>query len=376
MTIYNKGGNKGVVPKDDYSKQKMGDTGHVQDPNYNQGEGDPMFPAEKNQQTTPDPQPPVDAGGQFQENWGVDTPPSVMEGDPNIDLYTGEEITSDLGGVDPEEEAYQREVQENETVQGQMSQLLSSDSKYMQDARRQGLEQANAMGGLGGTVGVGAAQTSALRAALPIAQQDAATYYKTASENMQALNDLVSLNHQRATQLELGEMDSNTRVMTSNIGASAQMGAQRLQNAASRDIARLDAATKERVTQMQGAIQARLAQNQFKYDQILQDAKVAGDLANTQMRGEYGLAGQHVQGEYQQKIQTEINRINREANYTSAATGIYEGYMNRLADLNGMEMDDAARERSISSIAKGAQASFDLLAALYPDIPPIEFNFG
>ena len=261
----------------------------------------------------------------FEGNWDTGGPIEGMAGDPNVDYYKG----NMLGIPEIEDEnaqAHTREVTDPELVKNQLSDLLNSNSKYMQDARRQGLEQANAMGGLGGTVGTGASMTAALRAGLPIAQQDAATFAKTASENMQALNQFSQLNHQRATQLALGQMDSNTRIMTSNISASANIAQTKLQTAAQRDIAWLDSQTKQKVTQMQGAIQARLAKNQFEYNKILTDMENAGRLAQTNMQGEYGLANTALQGEWNMAQQEQMNQMQRETNYTTQASALYDGY--------------------------------------------------
>lgn len=311
----------------------------------------------------------------FQSKWGYPDDIGTAGKNPQVAYDTGGGLLTP-NFADDQSAAVTREVQPEELVSNQLTGLLGSDSKYIQDARRQGLEQSNAMGGLGGTLGVGAAQTSATRAALPIAQQDAATYMQTAKDNMQALNEFQQLNHQRATQMALGEMDSSTRLNTANINASASLAATKLQTAAQRDIANLDNRTKMAVTEMQGTIQARLADNQFRYNQILNDAQYAAELAKTQMQGEYGLAGEALASEWDARIQSEINALNRESTYTSLMTTAYDGYLNRLSELNGQEMDDAARTRAAASIAQGTTAMFDLLAELYPDVPPIEFNLG
>ena len=273
-------------------------------------------------------------------------------------------------------EAITREVGENELVENRLSGLLNSDSKYMQDARRQGLEQANAMGGLGGTVGTGASMTSALRAGLPIASQDAATFAKTASENMGALNQMAQLNHQRATQLEATRMDVQSRADVAALGANAQIAATKLQTAAQRDIAKLDNDTKVLVTNMQGVIQKALALDQFHYNQILNDAQQAAELAKTQMQGEYGLAGTALSKQWDDKIQADINAANARTTYTGEATSIFAGAMDAIAALNGQEMDNEARKGAIGTIMDGARTQYEILNVLYPEQPPLEFDWG
>lgn len=276
------------------------------------------------------------------------------------------------GVVDPTT----RSVMDEELTSEQLSKLLRSDSKFIQDARRQGLEQANAVGGLGGTAAAGASMQAAIRTAMPVAQEDAAAFRQAASENMTALNQFAQLNHQRSTQLELGQIDARTRQLTTQISTSAQMAAAKLQSATQRDLGRLDSETRLRAQEMQGKIQDRLATQQFKYSALLNDAQYAAELAKTSMQGEYGLAGTGLQGQWNKAIQDATNEAQREGQYLQLMTGAYDGYLNRLAELNGIEMDDNARQRAIASITAGTRSMFDLLSKMFPGVPPIEFELG
>lgn len=84
--------------------------------------------------------------------------------------------------------AYTRQVTGNELVQDQMRGLMNRGGAYMQNAARRGLETANRRGLLNSSIASGSAERSSLEAAMPIAQADAATYGRTQSENMDALN--------------------------------------------------------------------------------------------------------------------------------------------------------------------------------------------
>lgn len=317
---------------------------------------------------------PPDPGAVPQFPWFTgDGGPNVVTGEPGP-MGSMTMLNPD-GSVTPGQVGpITRNVQGNELVSEQLSGLLNSDSKLIQDARRQGLEQANALGGLGGTVGVGASMQAAMRTALPIAQSDAEAYRAAAAQNLDALNQFGQLNHQRATQLELGQIDARTRQLTTQITTSAQMAAAQLESATQRDLGRLDSETKLRLTEMSGKIQDRLASAQFQYTALLNDANNAAELARTVMQGDYGLAGVGLKGQWDAAIQEKANAAEREGQYLQLMTGAYDNYLNRIADLNGMEMDDAARERAIASIAEGARAMFSLLSKLYPGVEPIEFE--
>lgn len=314
---------------------------------------------------------PYDDGGDY----------SAIESGPRVEGMTVQNADGSVSAGDVE--ATTREVQDNELVANQLSGLLNSNSKFIQDARRQGLEQSNAMGGLGGSVGVGASMQAAMRSALPIATEDAHAYREAATQNMDALNQFAQLNHQRATQLELGNMDAKSRLITTQIGASAQMAATRLQTATQRDISMLDNQTQLRITKMNGTIQARLADDQFKYNTILNDQMGGINMGLEQVRGEYGLAEVGLTGQYgaasdDKKValgQAEIAATNR-ATYTTQAIGAWDGYLQRITDLNGMEMDDVARSKAMAKIDASFRAEVGFINSLYPGMEPIDFGLG
>ena len=322
---------------------------------------------------------PTGYGDPNEDPFLLDTRPPPIPGVPETDYYAGDggpNVTTDpgdgtgttvlnpdgsvrLGAVDPTT----REVQPGELVEERLSGLLGSDSKFIQDARRQGLEQANALGGLGGSVGAGASMQAAIRAGLPIAQADAATMTAAAAQNMDALNNFGQLNLQRATQLELTQIDARTRQQITQIGTSAQMAAARLQSANQRDIAFADNATKLQMAEMSGQIQDRLARFQFEYNSMLLDQETTGKLQNTALSGKYSLE------------QMEINRrMNEELAYLGMVTGSYDTFMERIANLNGLEMDDAARQRATGTIVQGYKNIIDLINSMYPDRDPIRYD--
>lgn len=74
--------------------------------------------------------------------------------------------------VIPEEEKRYKPVEE-ETVAGQMGGLLSSGSSYLEAAKTRGEQFANRRGLLNTSMAAGATEAEAIKAALPIAQQDA-----------------------------------------------------------------------------------------------------------------------------------------------------------------------------------------------------------
>ena len=86
------------------------------------------------------------------------------------------------------------QVTSDQTVSGQLSGLLSQDSPLMQRAKYQGIATANSRGLLNSSLAAGAAQAAMIDAALPVAQQDAQTYYDQSRANQDVQNEFYANN--------------------------------------------------------------------------------------------------------------------------------------------------------------------------------------
>lgn len=84
----------------------------------------------------------------------------------------------------------QRTISSDETVAGQLNKLLADENPYIVNARQSGREEANNRGLINSSISAGASQREAIRAALPIAQQDASTYATSNLSNQNANQDL------------------------------------------------------------------------------------------------------------------------------------------------------------------------------------------
>lgn len=88
-------------------------------------------------------------------------------------------------GEEPDRADY---VDEKSTVQGQLSGLLSSDSKYMKAIGQGSREQSAALGMLDTSMSAGASTLAGIKAGVPIASQDADTYAKAQQAQQNAAN--------------------------------------------------------------------------------------------------------------------------------------------------------------------------------------------
>lgn len=93
-----------------------------------------------------------------------------------------------------------------------LDQVLSSDSPYIQNARRRGLETAAARGGINSSIAAGASERAAIEGAMPLVQQG--LQIDAAAQNVQYDNWLSQQNFGRAL---VGQSFNNTSDMLRSI---------------------------------------------------------------------------------------------------------------------------------------------------------------
>lgn len=96
-------------------------------------------------------------------------------------------------------------VAPNETMGGQVNDLLKTDNPIMQTARTQAAQAANSRGLLNSSMAVQSGEQAAINSALPIAAQDASVFHDTAARNMAAQNEAGQFNATAQNQSKLLE---------------------------------------------------------------------------------------------------------------------------------------------------------------------------
>lgn len=126
-----------------------------------------------------------------------------------------------------------RDITANETVAGQLNQLLSEESPYMQSAKNKALEQANARGLLNSSIAVGSAQRAAIDAALPIAQSDASTYAASGLSAQNAGQQITQTGYEGNINSALNreKFGYDSTLNTQNISANSALQTQKTQEA-------------------------------------------------------------------------------------------------------------------------------------------------
>lgn len=112
------------------------------------------------------------------------TKPLDITADPTVSQAKTTTMDPTLRTVDPG----------NETVSGQLSKILSTDSPYMTAAKGGAMDYANSRGLLNSSMAAEAGQSAAIKSALPVATADANVYGTAAAQNQNASNTAGQLN--------------------------------------------------------------------------------------------------------------------------------------------------------------------------------------
>ncbi len=123
-----------------------------------------------------------------------------------------------------------RDLQPGDTVEERLANLLASDSRYIEQARQRAREQSNARGLLNSSMAAGAAESAAIEAALPIAQQDAQSSFNQGRANQDAQNNAYQFNADAGNQYGLMRFDNALKTALAGVENYYQTGQMRLEN--------------------------------------------------------------------------------------------------------------------------------------------------
>jgi hypothetical protein len=196
------------------------------------------------------------------------------------------------------------------TVQSQMKNVMDPNSQLMQQAQTQGLEYANGRGLINSSIGQSAVQDSMLKAALPIAQQDAATYAKSASEN-------AGLNTSIANTIT----GSNTSMYGTDVGSNTQKYGIDTSAATQKYSTDVSAATQKYGIDVSSATQLSTANLQANMQNLLADKNITSGEKIATMQSNTSLminANNITSGEKIANLQSTTQTTIADKNITSA----------------------------------------------------------
>ncbi len=217
-----------------------------------------------------------------------------------------------------------------QTVQGQIKTIIDSNSPLMQQAETTAKQSANRIGLINSSMAVGAGQDAVIRAALPIAQQDASTNAGSAQFNAGAANQASQTNANLTTSVNQNNAQASNQAAQAKFSAEEQAKQINAETANKAIFANLDAVTRSNITSLDAANKVELANIQAAYNNQIQASGDAAKLWDTHMN--------------------EIYKINADTNITdpAARASMIAGSLQRAKD--GMALLSAISNINIRGV--------------------------
>lgn len=264
------------------------------------------------------------------------------------------------------------QVAANQTVQGQLSGILASNSPLLQHAYNQAMVGMNDRGLVNSSTAIGAAQNAVYDKAVPIATTDAGTYQNTALANFNAATQNAQLNANAANQASqfnagaqntAGLQNASFKNSAAQFGANAQnqSNLQAAQLASSESIAAAARASQESIAAANNA--TALQQTQLSTSTQLSVAQLS---ANTQ------LAVANMNSATQKEISAAHDANSVLLNNSSAATSMFNQYLTNVGNIDANpNMDMAAKEAAIKTQTDVFNGAVKGLTAASPGVPDV-----
>lgn len=152
-------------------------------------------------------------------------------------------------------------VAANQTVEGRIASIMNPNNPIIAMARAGSLDAMNARGLSDSSLAISAGDRAAYEAAMPIAQQDAATFAKAGGYNADIQNQMSMQGRQIASQEKVAQLNADTQKYTAGLSAQTQQSIAALNSDTQKWTAQLDAGTRTQVQQMQSDNQRLLQTN-------------------------------------------------------------------------------------------------------------------
>lgn len=226
-----------------------------------------------------------------------------------------------------------RAITPNETVSGQLNNLIADDSKYIQSARANGLQTANGRGLLNSSIAAGAAEKAAIDAAEPIAAQDASTY---AASGLSAQNA-----NQASAEAQYNAMlksIADQQSYSNSAGLQAQQG--QITKDLQTTLKNMDYSNSSRLQQEKAA-------SDYNLQTTLKNMDIGVDLQKLAAtdRNSFSTAAQGIMQQYQSaytSIQSQPDTVmdaNAKATAIANLTAMYKPQLQSLANIYGYSLD-------------------------------------
>lgn len=212
-------------------------------------------------------------------------------------------------------------------VQTHLKNIVQDDSPLMQQAARIATQKANERGLVNSSMAVGAAQDAVIGQAMPIAQADAATYDRAATNTANQQNAASQFNATAANNVSLANQAATNEALRSQQQGSIALIDRQMSNDANMALARLDADTKVQLTNLDNRTRSLLQSNQSASNAYVQTIQ---NINQIQMNPQMGAAAK------QQAIDNQLALLREQFKQIEAqdvaATGGFD-YPQEIAEL-------------------------------------------
>lgn len=238
------------------------------------------------------------------------------------------------------------QVTPDQTVRGQLEEILKEDGALMQQASSRAMQQMNARGLLNSSLAVGASQSALYDAAMPIATADAGTYANAARTNAQYKNEAERFNAEQAnTSNRLAFTEGNA---TNKFNAAAENDAARFAAEQQNSNDRLNVQLQTQVNQANAAAQNSLKQAQLQAETSLKNAQISS----------------------QTTVQVaEMNRqYSQLASLSTTSSSLLTSYNSDINNIVLSDLPAAAKEAAINARTQTLRMSMNVIGAINGDV--------
>lgn len=264
------------------------------------------------------------------------------------DLGVGEVATP--GGTQTAEETVLTPEQQ---VDAELTRILGKDSPLLAQARAEAMRQSNKRGLMNSSMAIGASQAEMVKAALPMAQQNAAQAFQRESENTQ--------NRQEAGLFTAEQANESARLQA-ELQTALEQGNTEAYNRAAQQLADLRRSADQQQAELNYAADERRFLEQQAYNEQIIDSVRA--LNEQYLRGTQAMDLEEIRGTYNQIIST---------NETAAT--LYDSYMNSIGNVMANEnMTPTQIASAVSNMQGMLEASLRMVSEMNNiDFGDVEF---
>lgn len=171
-------------------------------------------------------------------------------------------------------------VTSDQTVQGQLKNIVDAGSPLMKQAETRAMQKMNQRGLINSSIAVGAGQDAVIGAAFPIAQQDAKAYETASTNTVNAKNAALNFGASAENAASSQNAQAGTNVSLANADAQNKAAQDAAQAANARTTTVLNNQNQMAVAQLDSQTRTALSTTENQYKKLFQASNDASNMYN------------------------------------------------------------------------------------------------